>query len=107
MTLNVWLSELARAEQVWDDQAETLGDARRSLLGAETSLLGPRVAAAADEFVGTWADRLDRLRDDADAHAQALGLARARFLVTDLDQVSRLQQLLPWSSRSTSPGGGW
>ena len=107
MTINVWLSELADAGRLWDQQAATLGDARRSLLSADTSLLGPGVAVAAEQFVDAWAERLGRLRDDADAHATALGLARTRFLVTDLDQVDSLRQLLAWSSRATDPGGGW
>lgn len=107
MSINVWFGELASAGRVWDDQAETLGDARRSLLGADTSLLGPRVAAAADEFVTRWAERLGQLSDEADAHAAALALARSRFLATDLDQVGSLQQLLPWTARSAGPGGGW
>lgn len=107
MTLAVWLAELTRAQQVWDDQADTLYGARSSLRGAETGLLGPRVAAAADAFVSTWTDAVGALRDDAEAHAEALTRARIGFLHTEEETVAEIQALLPWESRSTRPEGGW
>lgn len=106
MNLLVWHHLLVRAAQQWSDRADELYGARATLQETETSLLGPRVGPAAEEFATRWAGRLGTLYEQAQAHAEALSATAADFTRADEETVERLQRLLPWDDRDASPGSG-
>lgn len=103
MTLRMWTAALREARDAWDEQAEALAGPRKNLLQAESSLLGSRVGPAAEAFLSTWEQQVDRLRQDAAGHADALAQTMYDVLVTDAETVERTQQLLMWEDRNTPP----
>lgn len=103
MTLVMWTHVLRRARDAWEEQSEALAGPRKNLLQAEPSLLGSRVGPAATAFLDTWAKQVDRLRQDAAGHSDALAQTMYDFLITDAEAVESTQQLLLWEDRDTTP----
>ena len=103
MTLRVWTQALRHARDAWDEQSEALAGPRKNLLQAEPSMLGSRVGPAATTFLDTWEKQVDRLRQDAAGHSDALAQTMYDFLITDAETVDRTQQLLMWEDRATPP----
>lgn len=103
----VWIDALRTSATEWDDQAEELRGARRSLNSASSSTadLGPRVAPAAEAFLDAWINGLKDRVEDAAAHSTALSDAVTAYQVTDAAQSERLAQLLPWDERNLTPEG--
>lgn len=103
MTLRVWTQALRHARDAWDEQSEALAGPRKNLLQAQPSLLGSRVGPVATTFLDTWEQQVDRLRQDAAGHSDALAQATYDFLITDTEAVERTQRLLMWEDRATPP----
>lgn len=102
----VWFAALQQAATSWYDQGDDLDGAKRALAKIDTSLLGSEVSGAADAFLTTWSTQVRRLATEANEHADSLNQAALNWWMTDMSNVSRLQQLLPWEQRNTQPDHG-
>lgn len=105
MTLYVYLAALQTSAQNWEDNAETIRGSRKSLDDIDPSLLGPRVAAAAQVFIDTWMAEIKVLETSANDHGDALREAALLYHHADQDVIERSQQLLAWTDRNISPTG--
>lgn len=105
MSISVWFKTLASTSKAWDAQAEDLHGSRNSLLGADTSALGSRVAPVAKEFQETWLAELESAEADAEDYAATLIQVKAQWAFVDQATVEATQKLLGWSDRDTEPFG--
>lgn len=106
MSLYVYLAALKTSAQAWEDTGETIRGSRKSLADIDASLLGARVATAAQGFIDTWLSEIKTLQTAATDHGDALREAALLVHQADADVVARSQQLLVWTDRNTSPTGG-
>ena len=106
MSLYVYLAALNTSAQAWEDTGETIRGSRKSLADIDTSLLGPRVATAAQGFIDTWLSEIKTLQTAATDHGDALREAALLVHQADADVVARSQSLLAWTDRNASPTGG-
>lgn len=105
MTIEVWQPALVQAVSAWSDRSDQLDGAESNLGQAEGGCgeLGPRVAPVAEAFVKTWLAEVTRLRQQADGNAQAIRTVVGQLFGVDGDTVGRMQQLLPWDERGSTP----
>ena len=103
MTIRMWTEAMTRAQVAWEDQADALHGPFRNLAQAEPELLGSRVGPVAATFLTTWEARVDGLRREAAAHADALAGAAYDFASADAGTVEAVQDLLLWSDRDSQP----
>ncbi|MRK00296.1 hypothetical protein GEV27_02055 [Aeromicrobium sp. S22] len=103
----VWIETLRTSATEWDDQAEELRTARRSLNGGSSSVadLGSRVSPAAEAFFEAWITDLSGRVENASSHSTALTDAATTYQVRDNAQTARLANLLRWSDRGLTPEG--
>lgn len=106
MSLYVYLAALNTSATAWEDAGETLRGARKSVGDVDASLLGPRVAPAAQAFIDTWLSEIKALQTAATDHGDALREAAVLVHQADADTIARSQQLLVWTDRDVSPTGG-
>lgn len=106
MTLYVYLAALDQAALAWEDTSETVRGARKSLADVDATLLGPRVATAAQTFLDTWLGEMKTLQTSASDHGDALREAALLIHQADADVLERSQQLMMWDDRDLSPNGG-
>lgn len=105
MSFYVYLAALTTAAQAWEDSSETMRGARKSIADIDATLLGPRVATAAQAFIDTWLAEIKTLQTSASDHADALREAALFVQQADTDAVEQSQQLLLWTDRDTTPTG--
>ena len=105
MSLYVYLAALNSSAQAWEDTGETIRGSRKSLADIDASLLGPRVATAAQVFIDTWLSQIKSLQTAATDHGDALREAAVLVHQADSDTIARSQQLLAWTDRNASPTG--
>lgn len=98
MTLQVGFTDLVRAGDVWSAQADRLRGAAGSLEEVDAASLGPRVAAAAAQFVDHWTTSIRRMESDSAAHGRALATVAEDFLLSDHEVSGDLGGLLPYGS---------
>ena len=106
MSLYVYLAALNTSAQAWEDTGETVRGSRKSLADIDASLLGPRVATAAQGFIDTWLTEITNLQTAATDHGDALREAALLVHQADADTIARSQELLAWTDRNASPIGG-
>jgi hypothetical protein len=106
MSLYVYLAALSSSAQAWEDTSETVRGSRKSLSDVDASLLGPRVATAAQAFIDTWLAEIKTLQTTATDHGDALREAALLVNQADTDAIERSQQLMVWTDRNVSPIGG-
>lgn len=104
MTLGVWRATLLSTANGWDQQAEALAGALSSLNRADTSLLGPRVAAAAEDFLATWRAQLKSQIAEAERTADSLRATAQSYFVTDAGAQASISQLVPGGQQGLAPG---
>ena len=106
MSLYVYLAALNTSAQAWEEAGETVRGSRKSLADIDASLLGPRVATAAQAFIDTWLTEIKSLQTAATDHGDALREAALLVHQADADAIEHSQQLLTWTDRDVSPTGG-
>lgn len=106
MSLYVYLAALNTSAQAWEDTGETIRGSRKSLADIDASLLGPRVATAAQGFIDTWLSEIKSLQTKATDHGDALREAAMLVHQADEDTIARSQQLMAWTDRNASPTAG-
>ncbi|MEO5665979.1 MAG: hypothetical protein ABIR39_22140 [Nocardioides sp.] len=106
MSLYVYVAALKTSAQSWEDTGETIRGSRKSLSDIDASLLGPRVATAAQGFIDTWLTEIKSLQTAATDHGDALREAALLVHQADADSIARSQELLAWTDRNVSPTGG-
>lgn len=106
MTLLARTVALHRAAGQWEDRAEELHGARTTLGDADPSLLGDRVAGAAQAFLDTWRREIDRLHREAEGHVTALRGAAADLDQADTGSADDLRHLMAWDDRTATADGG-
>lgn len=105
MSLYVYLAALLTSARAWEETSETIRGSRKSLSDIDASLLGPRVATAAQAFIDTWLSEIKTLQTAATDHGDALREAALLVEQADADTIARSQQLLAWTDRDVSPAG--
>lgn len=95
MTILARTAAIQATARQWEDRAEELRGANRTLGDADAVLLGDRVARVARPFLDTWQREVDRLRRDAGEHAGALRDAASYLDRADADSRDRIGWLAP------------
>ena len=105
MSFYVYLAALSTSARAWEDTSETIRGARKSLADIDATLLGPRVATAAQAFIDTWLIEIAALQTSASDHGDALREAALLVHQADTDAIERSRQLLTWTDRDATPTG--
>ncbi|MEJ7634095.1 hypothetical protein [Aeromicrobium sp.] len=100
-TFVLMLSEVRRASDLWDDQAEQLRAGHKRLTDASGSTegLGDRVGPKAGTYLTTWLSEVTSLATAAQDRADGLDQFTVSTVELDEQSAADLRASLPWTSQ--------